>query len=167
MRKFAVSLQQINSNETMDVKKMNKIPYGMSNFEDVILGNYYYVDKSEFIDKIEHSANFFFFIRPRRFGKSLFLSMLENYYDINKKDKFDALFGNLWIGENPTEQRNSYAVMKLNFSNVSSDPDDCEASFNNACNLQFSDFCNYYKNLLPEGTKELLLGNLSYFVTLV
>ena len=102
----------------MNEKRMRNIPYGMSNFEEVILGNYYYVDKSIYIRKIEVSASSFFYIRPRRFGKSLFLSMLENYYDMNKKDKFDAIFGNLEIGKNPTEKRNTYAVMRLDFSIV-------------------------------------------------
>ena len=65
-----------------------RIPYGMQNFEDVMERDCYYVDKTPFIEKIEESNMYFFFIRPRRFGKSLTLSMLENYYDINKKDKF-------------------------------------------------------------------------------
>ena len=89
----------------MDGKKMKKIPYGMGNFADIILDNYYYVDKTRYIAEVEQSARFFFFIRPRRFGKSLFLSMLENYYDMNRREKFDALFGDLWIGQHPTEQR--------------------------------------------------------------
>ena len=71
-----------------------RIPYGMQNFEDVIKEDCYYVDKTPFIEQIEESNKYFFFIRPRRFGKTLTLSMLENYYDINKKDKFDEIFGN-------------------------------------------------------------------------
>ena len=66
-----------------------RIPYGMQNFEDIIERDCYYVDKTPFIEQIEESNMYFFYIRPRRFGKSLTLSMLENYYDINKKDKFD------------------------------------------------------------------------------
>ena len=114
----------------MDGKKMKKIPYGMGNFADIILDNYYYVDKTRFIAEVEQSARFFFFIRPRRFGKSLFLSMLENYYDMNRREKFDALFGDLWIGRHPTEQRNSYAVMKLNFSCITAGLDRSEENFN-------------------------------------
>lgn len=63
----------------------------------------YYVDKSRYIREVEDSSDFFSFIRPRRFGKSLFLSMMENYYDMNRREKFDALFGDLWIGLHPTE----------------------------------------------------------------
>ena len=90
-----------------------RIPYGMQNFEDVIERDCYYVDKTPFIEKIEESNMYFFFIRPRRFGKSLTLSMLENYYDINKKDKFESLFGNLYIGKNPTPERNSYLLQQI------------------------------------------------------
>ena len=97
------------------------LPYGMMNFEDIRLDNYYYVDKTAFIPLIEQSDRFFFFIRPRRFGKSLTLNMLQHYYDIRTKDKFDALFGDLYIGKHPTKDRNSYLVIKLNFSGISGD----------------------------------------------
>ena len=96
-----------------------RIPYGMQNFEDVMERDCYYVDKTPFIENIEESNMYFFFIRPRRFGKSLTLSMLENYYDINKKDKFESLFGKLYIGENPTPERNSYLILHLNFAMIS------------------------------------------------
>lgn len=135
---------------------MKKIPYGKCNFEDIRLQNMYYVDKSQFIREVEDSSDFFFFIRPRRFGKSLFLSMLENYYDMNRREKFDALFGDLWIGQHPTEQRNSYAVMRLDFSKVSSNLDECEESFNAICYLAYQAFCDYYQNLLPEGSLNML-----------
>ena len=95
------------------------LPYGMMNFEDIRLDNYYYVDKTSFIPLIEQSDRFFFFIRPRRFGKSLTLNMLQHYYDVRAKDKFDALFGDLYIGKHPTKDRNSYLVIKLNFSGIS------------------------------------------------
>lgn len=135
---------------------MKKIPYGKCNFEDIRLQNMYYVDKSRYIREVEDSSDFFFFIRPRRFGKSLFLSMLENYYDKNRREKFDALFGDLWIGQHPTEQRNSYAVMRLDFSKVSSNLDECEESFNAICYLAYQAFCDYYQNLLPEGSLNML-----------
>lgn len=77
---------------------MKLLPYGMMNFEDIRLDNYYYVDKTSFIPLIERSDRYFFFIRPRRFGKSLTLNMLQHYYDVRTRDKFDALFGDLYIG---------------------------------------------------------------------
>lgn len=95
-----------------------RIPYGMQNFEDVIKEDCYYVDKTPFIEQIEESNKYFFFIRPRRFGKTLTLSMLENYYDINKKDKFDEIFGKLYIGQNPTPEHNTYLIIHLNFAEV-------------------------------------------------
>ena len=75
-----------------------RIPYGMQNFEDVIKEDCYYVDKTPFIEQIEESNKYFFFIRPRRFGKTLTLSMLENYYDINKKDKFEEILASYTSG---------------------------------------------------------------------
>ncbi|MCQ2210407.1 MAG: ATP-binding protein [Paludibacteraceae bacterium] len=140
----------------MDGKKMKKIPYGKCNFEDIRLQNMYYVDKSRYIREVEDSSDFFFFIRPRRFGKSLFLSMLENYYDMNRREKFDSLFGDLWIGQHPTEQRNSYAVMTLDFSCITAGLDRCEENFNTYCREVFVKFCDFYKNVLPEGTSKLM-----------
>ena len=96
-----------------------RLPYGMMNFADIRFDNYYYVDKTAFIPLIEQSDRFFFFIRPRRFGKSLTLSMLQHYYDVRTRDKFDALFGDLYIGKHPTPDRNTYLALKLNFSGIS------------------------------------------------
>lgn len=97
---------------------VKKIPYGISNFETIIEDNYLYVDKTKYIEMLEDYAPYQFFIRPRRFGKSLFISMLENYYDINKKDKFNDLFDNLYIVKNPTKQRNKYLVWKISFAGI-------------------------------------------------
>lgn len=77
------------------METVKKIPYGMSNFEDVIMQNCYYVDKTMYIPLLEDQANYLTFIRPRRFGKSLLLSMVRSYYDLSQKDKFQQLFGNL------------------------------------------------------------------------
>ena len=90
----------------------------MQNFEDVMERDCYYVDKTPFIEKIEESNMYFFFIRPRRFGKSLTLSMLKQYYDINMADRFEELFGGLYIGENPTPEHNTYLIISLNFAVV-------------------------------------------------
>ena len=131
-----------------------RIPYGMQNFEDVMERDCYYVDKTPFIEKIEESNMYFFFIRPRRFGKSLTLSMLENYYDINKKDKFESLFGKLYIGENPTPERNSYLILHLNFAMISSGLDNYKKGLDAHCNNKFKSFCSRYAHLLPPDTKE-------------
>lgn len=131
-----------------------RIPYGMQNFEDVIKEDCYYVDKTPFIEDIEDSNKYFFFIRPRRFGKSLTISMLENYYDINKKDKFDEIFGKLYIGENPTPEHNSYLIIHLNFAIIVGDLNDYKHGMDNYCRTQFNYFADVYSHLLPEGTKE-------------
>ena len=131
-----------------------RIPYGMQNFEDVMERDCYYVDKTPFIEKIEESNMYFFFIRPRRFGKSLTLSMLENYYDINKKDKFESLFGKLYIGENPTPERNSYLILHLNFAMISAGLDNYKKGLDAHCDNKFNSFCSRYAHLLPPGIKE-------------
>ena len=131
-----------------------RIPYGMQNFEDVIKEDCYFVDKTPFIENIEESNKYFFFIRPRRFGKSLTLSMLENYYDINKKDQFESLFGKLYIGENPTPERNSYLILHLNFAIVVGGLDDYKKGLNDYCDTQFNYFADIYSHLLPSDTKQ-------------
>ena len=132
------------------------IPYGMTDFPAIIRNNYYYVDKTEYIKQIEQTARFFFFVRPRRFGKSLFLNMLECYYDCKTEKQFDELFGNLYVGKHPTPDRNKYLVLKMSFSSIVSDPEKMEASFNSNCDMIFTDFCLKYADLLPPDTLEMV-----------
>ena len=99
------------------MKKL-KIPYGEANFATLREENYLYVDKSEYIKNLEETARYIFFIRPRRFGKSLFAKMLEYYYDIYTKDRFDELFGDLYIGKNPTPEKNQYLILNFDFSGL-------------------------------------------------
>ena len=100
---------------------MKKIPYGISSFDKIKSENYYFVDKTKYIQLIEEMGSpYLFFLRPRRFGKSLFISMLDHYYDINTKDQFEKLFGDTYIGQNPTPLRNSYPILRFNFSMVRS-----------------------------------------------
>ena len=101
-----------------------RIPYGMMNFEAIIEDDCYYVDKTYYIEQVERANKFFFYIRPRRFGKSLTISMLEHYYDINEADKFEKLYGKLYIGQHPTPERNKYLVIKLNFAVVNAELQD-------------------------------------------
>ena len=132
-----------------------RIPYGMSNFASVRKDSYF-VDKTHFIPDLERANKFFFFIRPRRFGKSLTLSMLKHYYDINKADKFEELFGELYIGKNPTEERNSYLIIGLNFSVIDGTLGNYKKSMDAHCLIQFESFCTSYASLLPAGAKEEL-----------
>lgn len=96
-----------------------KMPYGISNYEELITENYYYVDKTEYIEKLEElPEKRIMFLRPRKFGKTLFTSVLENYYDKNKIDSFEKLYGNTYIGKNPTKLKNSYCILRFNFSGI-------------------------------------------------
>ena len=91
---------------------MLKIPYGVSGFSDMVLGGHYYVDRTQYIEKLESlTERYLIYIRPRRFGKSLFISTLQHYYGIEHRAKFDALFGNYYIGQHLTPRANSYFVL--------------------------------------------------------
>ena len=96
-----------------------KMPYGISNYEELITENYYYVDKTKYIEKLENlPEKRIMFLRPRKFGKTLFTSVLENYYDKNRADRFEKLYGNTYIGKNPTNLKNSYCILRFNFSGI-------------------------------------------------
>ena len=98
---------------------MKKLPYGISNYEELVEDGYYYVDKTKYIEQLENLAEKrMIFLRPRKFGKTLFTSVLENYYDVKKEDKFDKLFGETYIGKNPTKLKNSYYILRFNFSGI-------------------------------------------------
>ncbi len=132
------------------------IPYGMMNFAVIRRDDCYYVDKTRFIPIIEDADKFFFFNRPRRFGKSLTVSMLQHYYDIAAKDKFDALFGDLYIGKHPTSDRNSYLVLYLNFSGIVGELHNYRKGLDAHCQTMFDYFCDIYADYLPQGIKEKL-----------
>ncbi|GHT01482.1 hypothetical protein AGMMS49525_02310 [Bacteroidia bacterium] len=103
----------------METKTVKRLPYGTSNFGKLISENYAYVDKTQFLEQLENEVNpYQFFIRPRKFGKSLFFSLLEHYYDINRAKDFNKLFGELYIGKHPTPQNNSYLVLNFDFSGL-------------------------------------------------
>ena len=133
-----------------------RIPYGMMNFAVIRRDDCYYVDKTRFIPMIEEADKFFFFIRPRRFGKSLTVNMLQHYYDILAKDKFEALFGDLYIGKHPTRDRNSYLVLYLNFSGIVGELHNYRKGLDAHCQTMFDYFCDIYADYLPKGMKEEL-----------
>ena len=98
---------------------MKKLPYGISNYEELIKDNYYYVDKTKYIEQLESLAEKrIMFLRPRKFGKTLFTSMIENYYDLKKADKFEELYKDTYIGKHPTKLKNRYHILKFNFSGI-------------------------------------------------
>ncbi len=138
------------------VPNRKRLPYGMMNFAVIRRDNYYYVDKTRFIPLIEQADPFFFFIRPRRFGKSLTLNILQHYYDVSTRDKFDELFGGLYIGQHPTPNRNSYLVLYLNFSGISGELNDYRQGLDAHCGTTIESFCKKYADLLPPETWEEL-----------
>ena len=134
-----------------------QIPYGICDFKQVRKENKYLVDKSMYFERMERAGNFLFLVRPRRFGKSLFLNMLEAYYDINEKDNFQELFKGMYAAEHPTEYRNKYQVMHLDFSCVGSDIDNLSSNFNNYLTGQCESFIRKYAYLYPKGCEDEVL----------
>ncbi len=137
-------------------KGKKAIPYGIGSYELIREGNYYYVDKTGYLREIEKASPYLFFIRPRRFGKTLFISMMETYYDIYKKDQFEQYFEETHIFENPTPGRNSYLVLKFDFSGVAPSMDQVEESFLNHVKDVVEYFISKYKNLLNVNSKETI-----------
>ena len=134
--------------------KRKRIPYGMMNFIDVREDDCYYVDKTHYIPLIENANKYFFYIRPRRFGKSLTISMLHHYYNILEAEKFEKWYGDLYIGKHPTPERNSYLIIYLNFAVVNAELNSYRQSLDAHCNTEFNFFCDVYAQYLPEGIKE-------------
>ena len=128
-----------------------RIPYGISSFKQLRKEELYIVDKTMFFERLEQAGNFLFLVRPRRFGKSLFLSMLEAYYDINEKDNFDKLFKGLYVAGHPTENRNKYQVMHLDFSRVGSNVERLNVDFDNYLSLRCMSFAKAYSRFYPAG----------------
>ena len=130
---------------------IKQLPLGIADFELIKKQNCYYVDKTMFIPRLEMASNYLFLVRPRRFGKSLLLSMLKAYYDVNKKDRFDEFFGHLWIGSQPTPYRNYYAVLHLDFSQVTGTIDELKDNFDAYCGIVLNCFADEYEHLFYNG----------------
>ena len=126
---------------------MKKLPYGISNYEELITDGYYYVDKTMYIEKLENLAEKrILFLRPRKFGKTLFTSMIENYYDIKKSDEFEKLYNDTYIGKNPTKLKNSYHILKFNFSGIDTTNDETTMKgFKNEVASSIKVFVDKYK----------------------
>lgn len=142
--------------------KAKRIPYGIANYSHIKRENAYYVDKTRFIPKIEAAPFYLFCIRPRRFGKSLWLSVLQNYYDVNQADEFDLLFGDTYIGQNPTPDRNSYLVLFLNFSLVNPSIDKVEESFEYTGINEIDSFLRRYSSYIPAEDREYIQQGINF-----
>ena len=138
----------------MEQNNVKEIPYGVSDFVTIVEQNIYYVDKTMYIPELENQARNLFFIRPRRFGKSVFLGMLHAYYDIRTKDKFQQWFGDLWIGKHPTPLQGRYQVLHLDFSQVGGTIDELEEKFNFYLGMRLDGFINAYAEYYSEETKQ-------------
>ncbi|MCU0288255.1 MAG: ATP-binding protein [Acidobacteria bacterium] len=135
--------------------ELKEIPYAVSDFKTFSESNYYFVDKTRYIRDIEKKGRYLFLIRPRRFGKSLFLSIMECYYDIELKDKFDFIFANTGILETPTPERNRYMILKLNFAMVEADVDKVEEAFLEHIRDKALHFIKKYQNYLDIDTNKV------------
>ena len=135
---------------------MKALPYGISDFPRIMREDYYYVDKTRFIEMLERQPPYLFLIRPRRFGKSLFLAMLEAYYSIDYADRFEELFGELYIGQHSTKRHNSYLVLRFNFSEVKARLDEVEPKFGEYCCMVMKDFILKYEHLMGSGVWEVV-----------
>ena len=135
-------------------KNMKRLPYGINDFEAVIEQNQYYVDKTMYLPLLENQPSNIFFIRPRRFGKSIFLSMLHAYYDCSKKEKFQTLFGDLWVGKHPTPLQGRYQVLHLDFSYVGGSIDKLEENFDMYLRVKLDGFMRIYQEFYLTDFKE-------------
>ena len=144
---------------------MKKLPYGISNYEELIEDGYYYADKTMYIEQLENiPEKRIMFLRPRKFGKTLFTSTLENYYDLKKVDKFEKLYGNTYIGKNPTKLKNRYHILKFNFSGIDTTNEETTIKgFKEKVSTSIIEFISKYKldfYVNPELTAEGLLNSL-------
>ena len=144
---------------------MKKLPYGISNYEELIEDGYYYADKTMYIEQLENiPEKRIMFLRPRKFGKTLFTSTLENYYDFKKVEKFEELYGNTYIGKNPTKLKNKYHILKFNFSGIDTTNEETTIKgFKEEVSISIGGFINKYNldfYVNPELTAEGLFSSL-------
>ena len=135
-------------------QNVKRLPYGINDFEAVIEQNQYYVDKTMYLPLLENQPSNIFFIRPRRFGKSIFLSMLHAYYDCSKKEKFQTLFGDLWVGKHPTPLQGKYQILHLDFSYVGGSIEKLEENFNMYLRVKLDGFMRVYQEFYLTDFKE-------------
>ena len=135
------------------------IPYGVARFEEVRNENFYYADKTMYLSLLEETGKYLFLIRPRRFGKSVFVSMMRAYYDIAQADKFDRLFGGLWVDKHPTPLKNSFQIIYFDFSLIGgSDEISLAAQFNKYCGQVLNRFAVTYAGYYDKGFVEAVHG---------
>lgn len=138
---------------------MKQIPYGIADYDRIIDEDYYFVDKTMYIPTLEQRGSYLLMLRPRRFGKSLFSSMLMSYYDMAKKDQFQTLFGNQWIGKHPTKLANTHVVLSLDFSQVGyTTYEELCQGFIKHVRKRVERFFYHYPNILDKSDQESILS---------
>ena len=151
---------------------MKKIPYGITDYKKLIEKENYYIDKTMYLEKLENTDDVIVYLKPRRFGKTLFTSMMSYYYDINSENEYDTLFKDTYIYNHPTSNKNNYYVLKLDFSSITTDNNEesIKESFTRKLCVALNDFLNKYDfsynlpdNLQPN---EILNYFLSYIKSL-
>ncbi|MDN0077858.1 AAA family ATPase [Bacteroides gallinaceum] len=140
----------------MEQVKVKGIPYGVANFEQLRNENLYYVDKTMYLPLLENMSNYLFLIRPRRFGKSVFVSMMRDYYDTAKADRFDTLFDGLWVKKHPTPLKNAFQVIYFDFSIVGTgfNEQELEQNFNKYCCQVLDVFAEIYAGFYDDGFEQ-------------
>ena len=132
---------------------LKQIMYGVTDFALMRTENAYFVDRTGLIRELE-KTRYAMFLRPRRFGKSLWCAILQAYYDVDYAARFDELFGGLDIGRNPTAERGKYLFLNFNFSQVAKASDQVQSSFNDCCSERLDVFVSRHAGFLPPGTAE-------------
>ena len=138
--------------------QIKRIPYGISDFRQLRREDLYYVDKSMFLPVMENTDHFLFLVRPRRFGKSIFLSMMSAYYDVNEREKFNSLFQGLWIHEHPTELQGQFQVLHLDFSQIGGTIEQLNDKFDSYLGVMLDSFAARYASYYPAGYLEDVRG---------
>jgi hypothetical protein len=134
------------------------LPYGIADFKELVQRGFYYVDKTPFIKSMDRTQ-YLILLRPRRFGKSLFLSTLRYYYDIAERDNFSTIFKGTWIADNPTSELGTYQVLSLDFSMISGEIENVREEFNQHCCIRINEFMKRYKEYYDEDDYNLIVSS--------
>ena len=143
-------------------QQVKQVPYGVADFATVMTQDLYYVDKTMYLPLLEEHPRNLFFTRPRRFGKSIFLSMLYSYYDCKQRDLFQTLFGTLWVGSHPTALQGAYQVLYLDFSQITGKIDVLEERFNAYLSINLDYFIRKYSDDYDKAEVEEILSKTEY-----
>lgn len=142
----------------MITQPLKRIPYGIADYRRMREDNMYYVDKTRFIPLVEAAPYYLFCIRPRRFGKTLWLTLLDYYYDVNEKENFDTFFGDTYIGQHPTPTRNSYLTLTLNFANIEPEIATIRQSFEAYGAVMIENFMQRYAQFFSDEERQTIAG---------